>query len=80
MTAHTMNHRHINTCEYTLAAIDDVIERGVMNDWLELRDAVRSSSRVANDVRKVCEHGQACSDFASRYVFWRKYLDQYELG
>ena len=44
MFQHTMRHRHIETREYTLAAIDDVIERGFLRDWLELRDTVRPSA------------------------------------
>ena len=75
MLQHTMRHRHIDTQEYTLTAIDDVIERGLLGDWLELRDAVRSSSAVAHHVRQICDHQIPRSDFPSRYVFWGNFLD-----
>jgi hypothetical protein len=35
-----MQHRHLNHSNYTLAAIDDVIERGNLRDWVELARAV----------------------------------------
>ena len=75
MAQHTMRHRHIETREYTLVAIDDVIERGFLRDWLELRDAVRSSTAVASHVKRICEHQKTRSDFPSRYIFWDNYLD-----
>jgi hypothetical protein len=75
-----MRHRHIVTREYTLTAIDDVIERGLLHDWLELRDAVCSSSAVANDVRQVCERQKTRSDFPSRYIFWSNFLDWKDRG
>jgi|GEM_PF-1293601 len=34
-----MLHRHLNHSEWTLAAIDDVIARGRLDDWKQLRDA-----------------------------------------
>jgi len=75
-----MRHRHIETNEYTLAAIDDVIERGLLRDWLELRDAVRSSGTVASHVRQICEHQKVRSDFPSRYIFWSNFLDYLKEG
>ena len=77
---HTMQHRHIVTGEYTLTAIDDVIERGLLRDWLELRDAVRSSADLARDVKHVCEHQKPRSDFPSRYVFWSNLLERMKQG
>ena len=70
-----MRHRHIDTREYTLSAIDDVIERGVLVDWLELRDAVQSSVALADAVRRICEHQKSRSDFPSRYIFWINFLN-----
>jgi hypothetical protein len=37
-----MNHRHIEGHGYSLAAIDDVIERGGRVDWAELRDSAKA--------------------------------------
>jgi hypothetical protein len=73
-----MRHRHIVTNEYTLTAIDDIIERGLLRDWLELRNAVCSSASVAYDVRHVCAHQISRSDFPSRYIFWNNFLDWLE--
>jgi hypothetical protein len=70
-----MRHRHIETNEYTLTAIDDVIERGLLRDWLELRNAIRSSVVIADSVKRVCEHQKSCPDFPSRYIFWSNFLD-----
>ena len=75
MIPHSMQHRHIETREYTLTAIDDVIERGLLVDWLELRDAVKSSVSVAGQVRQICIHQQSRSDFPSRYIFWSNFID-----
>ena len=75
MLQHTMRHRHIETREYTLTAIDDIIERGHLRNWLELRDALRSSVAIADSVRHICEHQKSCSDFPSRYIFWSNFLD-----
>src|ERR1041385_1441678 len=36
-----MLHRHLNHSDWTLAAIDDVIARGRLDDWKELRDVPR---------------------------------------
>lgn len=68
-----MNHRHLqNNGELTLAAIDDVIERGGWADWLELRDRTDSDRVVAQRVLRVCE---ACAEApsAQRYRLWRTY-------
>ena len=75
MMHHSMRHRHIGAHEFTLTAIDDIIERGVLRDWLELRDAVHFSTVVASNVRLVCEHQISHSDFPSRYIFRHNFLD-----
>lgn len=69
---HSMEHRHIDTQEYTLTAIDDIISRGRHHDWLELRDAVRADESVALAVKKVCDHYAA--ERSVRYDFWPVYL------
>lgn len=69
---HSMQHRHINTQEYTLEAIDDIISRGKHQDWLELRDAVRQDAQIARDVKNVCAH--YAEEQSIRYDFWPIYL------
>ncbi|MBE0508018.1 MAG: hypothetical protein IBX50_15110 [Marinospirillum sp.] len=49
-----MQHRHLNHQEYTLAAIDDVISRGKINDWLDLRNAVAQSPQLLDKIERIC--------------------------
>jgi hypothetical protein len=52
-----MQHRHLNTDQWTAAAIDSVLERGDLPDWKELFAAVRNNREVADLVRRVAtEH------------------------
>lgn len=69
---HSMKHRHLDTQEYTVAAIDDIISRGQRKDWLELRNAVKSDEQVAMHVKAVCDH--YAPDESVRYDFWPVYL------
>lgn len=48
-----MLHRHLNHSEWTLAAIDDVIARGRLNDWKELRDAAASRTEIQERILRV---------------------------
>ena len=48
-----MLHRHLNHSEWTLAAIDDVIARGRLNDWEELRDAAASRTEIQEQILRV---------------------------
>lgn len=48
-----MMHRHINGSEWTLAAIDSVLERGDLPDWRELFDAIRVSRGLGEKVLQV---------------------------
>jgi hypothetical protein len=40
-----MQHGHLNHQRFSLAAIDDVVSRGKWQDWVDLRQAVRSVPR-----------------------------------
>ena len=57
-----MLHRHLNHRQYTLAALDDVIDRGKRADWAQLRSVALAH---AND------------PYAQRYHFWRHYAEQH---
>jgi hypothetical protein len=50
-----MPHRHMNTTEWTLAAIDSTLERGDLADWRELFAAVRRDRAIAAKVLRVTE-------------------------
>ncbi|MBN8915076.1 MAG: hypothetical protein J0I31_05705 [Rhizobiales bacterium] len=67
-----MRHRHLNHQRYTLAAIDDVIERGRMRDWLDLRDAARQRPELFDMIVRVCAP-RLSNPYAQRYHFWNNY-------
>ena len=71
-----MLHRHLeDTHPFSSAAIDDIIDRGGLMDWIALRDKADGDPVVANRVRKVCE--AHCADpYAQRYHLWRFYVRQ----
>lgn len=48
-----MLHRHLNHSDWTLAAIDDVIARGRLDDWKELRDAAASRTEIRERILQV---------------------------
>ncbi len=50
-----MKHRHLTDDAYTLAAIDDVIDRGGRADWAALRDAACVDQGVLKKILRVCE-------------------------
>jgi hypothetical protein len=70
-----MLHRHLNHRQLTLAAIDDVIERGGRRDWAELRRAALADRSVLEKILRVCR-ARATSPYAQRYYFWKHYVEQ----
>ncbi len=71
-----MLHRHLNHEEYTLAAIDDVIDRGKRRDWADLRKAALADRVIMEKVLQVCQ-SQGQDPYAQRYRFWRHYAEQH---
>jgi len=51
-----MQRRHLDTTDWTLDAIDSVLERGDLPDWRELFRAVRNDRTVAEKVLHVANH------------------------
>ena len=50
-----MRHRHLNhDVGLTSAAIDDILDRGSLFDWIELRDAAKTKREVAEKIIAVC--------------------------
>lgn len=45
-----MQHRHIDTQEWTVTAIDSLLERGDLKDWRELFGAARRDAAIARRV------------------------------
>ncbi|MDQ2746462.1 MAG: hypothetical protein M3T96_04290 [Acidobacteriota bacterium] len=48
-----MRHRHLNTSEWTLAAIDSALERGSLEDWRELFAVAGANRRIAESILKI---------------------------
>lgn len=71
-----MVHRHLNHSGWTLAAVDDVIARGRLKDWKELRDVVESRPDVRERVIRVCA-AYLQDPYAQRYHFWNYYVHKY---
>ena len=68
-----MEHRHIQTGKVlSVAAIDDIIDRGGRDDWAFLRDQSRGDASVMEKIRRVCK--AHCSDpFDQKYHLWSLY-------
>lgn len=69
-----MLHRHLNHQRYTLAAIDDVISRGLWQDWAELRAALLADPSLMDKVERVCRPF-AAERYAQRRHFWMHYVE-----
>ena len=70
-----MRHRHLNHSRFTLAAIDDVIDRGKRESWASLLAAVDASPEIRSRVLRVCE-AHLPDNFAQRYHFWNNYASR----
>ena len=68
-----MLHRHLNHSDWTLAAIDDVIARGRLDDWKELRDVAAVRSDVCERILRVAEP-HLSDPYEQRYHFWNLYV------
>lgn len=50
-----MRHRYlVDDVGYTTAAIDDILDRGSLDDWLDLRDAAKGDKAIADRIERVC--------------------------
>ncbi len=68
-----MRHRHLDSADWTLAAVDDVIARGRLDDWKELRDAATAQPEVRERILRVC--APHLSDrLGQRHYFWDFYV------
>ncbi len=68
-----MLHRHLNHSDWTLAAIDDCIARGRLDDWKELRDAATSQTKIREKILRVAKP-YLSDPYAQRYHFWNAYV------
>lgn len=67
-----MIHRHLTHRNYTMAAIDDVIQRGTMSDWVDLREAIRAEPVLLDKVERICL-AYIANEYAQRHWFWWNY-------
>ena len=68
-----MVHRHIiEAGEPSLAAIDDIIDRGGVSDWRELKAHVDADSSLAAKILRVCA-AKISDPYAQRYHLWNYY-------
>lgn len=71
-----MLHRHLNHQEFTLAAIDDIISRGLWADWADLRRELLRNPSIMEKVERVCSP-QVSDPYAQRHHFWMNYVEKY---
>ena len=68
-----MKHRHLEgTSHYTLAAIDDTIDRGGRADWRSLREAADADPAVKARIRRICAV-RANDPYDQKFHLWRAY-------
>lgn len=65
-----MDHRHLDTPGFTLAAIDDIIGRGSLRDWVELDVAASSDAGIMEKVRTVVT-ARSGDESSINHDFWR---------
>ena len=71
-----MKHRHLVDEEYSLAAIDDIIDRGQWADWTALRRMALNNPFVMAKVEKIAL-AHAADPYAQRHTFWRRFTHQH---
>lgn len=68
-----MLHRHIiETVKPSLAAIDDIIDRGGVSDWRELKAHADADSSLLGKIIRVCAV-KLSDPYAQRYHLWNRY-------
>ncbi len=66
----TMDHRHLDSPGFTLAAIDDIIGRGSLRDWIELDIAAASDAGILERIRTVTT-ARTGDESSINHDFWR---------
>jgi hypothetical protein len=70
-----MIHRHLNHQNYTLAAIDDIISRGLWVDWVDMHKEILSNVLLLDKVEKICKN-YISDPYQQRYHFWYNYVQK----
>ena len=68
-----MVHRHIiEAGEPSLAAIDDIIDRGGVEDWRDLKSRADVDTALIAKILRVCA-AKVSDPYAQRYHLWNYY-------
>ena len=68
-----MEHRHIVEFEQlSLAAIDDVIDRGGVEDWRALKARADADVSLIAKIKRICA-AKVSDPYAQRYHLWNYY-------
>ena len=68
-----MFHRHIiESAKLSLVAIDDIIDRGGVSDWRELKARADADSSLLVKIIRVCA-AKIADPYAQRYHLWNYY-------
>lgn len=68
-----MQHRHLNHQDFTPAAVDDIIRRGRVGDWVALGRAARRDEAVLGRIERICAASNPSQEGFQRINFWRIY-------
>jgi hypothetical protein len=71
-----MIHRHLRHGGLSLAAIDDIVVRGGLDDWLGLRAALRADPALAGRALEMFRRRQSDAGSSQRYAFWVHYAEK----
>jgi len=71
-----MLHRHITSVGYSSAAIDDIISRGSLRDWVEMRDAALADSEIMQRIGRIAR-AWAIDPYEQRYHLWMPYVEKH---
>jgi hypothetical protein len=65
-----MQHRHLQVKQLSLAAIDDIIERGSFADWLELAALAKRNDVRRQQIQNLASESVQRSERPDRASFW----------
>jgi hypothetical protein len=81
-----MEHRHLQGDTLSLAAIDDIIERGQRDDWARLSRAASTdtSGQVIERIERVCASRRANAEAADEapsqsFTAWECFIERVKL-
>jgi hypothetical protein len=71
-----MLHRHIASLGYSSIAIDDVISRGSLRDWTDIRDAALADPEIMRRIGRIAR-ARAIDPYEQRYPLWMHYVEKH---